>query len=209
MDTPAMPPPKKSHRLRNWLIGLGLAITALIGSAVGHAAKVAGTPDNATILSTVSRPAAPAPSTGGSSSPPGPVKLRMGDPASIGQDGVEAAAVIISHVLVSSEPVDQYSEGPQNGYFVAVHVEVKATASLTSRFDINPLDFYALSASTHYDEGDGNAYEGPHNAAELNATTLNAGESADGWLLFDLPRAHGKIVYAPNLGGHPLADWTF
>ena len=33
-------PPKKSHRLRNWLIGIGLAIAVLIGGAVGCAAIV-------------------------------------------------------------------------------------------------------------------------------------------------------------------------
>ncbi len=44
---------------------------------------------------------------------------------------------------------------------------------------------------------------------ELNATTLNASETASGWLLFDLPSPHGKIVYAPNLDGQPLAYWKF
>jgi hypothetical protein len=141
--------------------------------------------------------------------PAGPVDLRLGDPAPISQDGASAATIILSKRGISSQPIDQFSTGPQNGYFVAIRVDVSADASLTSGFDINPLDFYALSGNAHYDEGDGNAYEGPHNGAELNATTLNAGETASGWLLFDLPSPHGKIVYAPNLDSQPLAYWKF
>lgn len=209
MPTPAMPLKKSRRRLKNWLIGLGLATTVLIGGAVGHTARVAGNPDDPAIPGTVSSAPPSAAGTGRFTTPSGPVELQMGDPASIGQNGVEAATLIISHAIVSWQPIDQYAECPQNRYFVAVHVEVKAAASLTSGFDVNPLDFYALSGSTHYDEGDGNAYEGPHNAAELNATAFNAGDSGSGWLLFDLPTAHSKIVYTPNLYGRPLADWTF
>jgi Domain of unknown function (DUF4352) len=113
---------------------------------------------------------------------------------------------VLREPAVSTQPTDEFSQGPQNGYFVSVHVTVNATAD---GFDIDPLDFYALSGTTHYDEGDGNAFEGPDNANELEATTLNAGESANGWLLFDLPSPHGQIVYAPNLNGEPLAYWDF
>ena len=44
MLTPQMyeAPPKKSHRLRKWLIGLGLAVTVLIGGAVGCARRFRG-----------------------------------------------------------------------------------------------------------------------------------------------------------------------
>jgi len=211
MLTPPMSPPKKSHRLRNWLTGIGLAVAVLVGGAVGCAAIAGSALNSAANPSSVSSSHAASPPSGGTSSaaPSGPVELQLGTPASISQNGTDAATVVIGDPVVSSQPVDQYSEGPQNGYFVAVHVRASAAAGLTDGFDINPLDFYALSRSSHYDEGDGNAYEGPHNAAELNATTLNAGETASGWLLFDLPRPHGKIVYAPNLDGQPLAYWTF
>lgn len=213
MITPPMPPLRKSHRVRNWLIGTGVTIIALIGGLVGCAAILGGALHQAANPDTVSsqRPPATAPqaSTANTPTPAGPIELRLGDPASISQDGASAATIILRKRTISSQPVDQFSSGPQNGYFVAIHVEVSADPSLNSGFDINPLDFYALSGSAHYDEGDGNAYEGPHNGAELNATTLNAGETASGWLSFDLPTPHGKIVYAPNLDGQPLAYWKF
>ena len=208
-----MPPPRKTHRLRNWLVGIGLAIAALIGGATGCAALAGNVLNQAANPNSVSTsqaaPSSGTASTASSPAPSGPVALQLGVPASISQNGAAAATVVISDPIVSSQPVDQYSDGPQNGYFVAVRVRASAVSGLTDGFDINPLDFYALSGRAHFDEGDGNAYEGPHNAAELNATTLNAGEAASGWLLFDLPRPHGKIVYAPNLDGQPLAYWKF
>ena len=30
-----------------------------------------------------------------------------------------------------------------------------------------------------------------------------------GYLYFDVPSAHGKIVYAPNSDGQPLAKWSY
>ena len=214
MLTPSMPPPRPRHRLRNWLIGIGLAAVVLIGGAAGCTALVGSALTNAARPNSVS-PTHPA-SQGGavsgaasSPSPSGPVELSLGDPASVSQDGTDAATVIIGRREVSSHPAGQFSDGPQNGFFVAVHITVRASAGLSDGFDINPLDFYALSGHAHYDEGDGNAFEGPRSNGELDATTLNAGETASGWLLFDLPTRHGRVVYAPNLDGPPLAYWKF
>jgi hypothetical protein len=204
---------KKSHRLRTWLIGISVAIATLIGGLAGCAALVGSTVSNAAnpnSISTHSRAHTDSPaSVADSATPSGAAELQLGDTALISQDGTDGANIVLTTRVVSSQPADQYSDGPQNGYFVAVRVRVNAVNGLTSGFNINPLDFYALSDSIHFDEGDGNAYEGPHNAAELTATTLNAGESASGWLLFDLPSPHGKIVYSPNLDGQPLAYWKF
>jgi hypothetical protein len=30
-----------------------------------------------------------------------------------------------------------------------------------------------------------------------------------GYLYFDVPSAHGKVVYAPNSDGQPLAEWSY
>jgi hypothetical protein len=206
-------PPKKGHRLRNWLIGIGLAVAVLIGGAVGCAAIVGSTLNTAANPDSISSHGAAhtgsRSSAAGSAAPSRPAELRLGDSALINQDGTDGATVMLTTRSVSSQPADQFSDGPQNGYFVAVRIKVNAVDGLTSGFNINPLDFYALAGRAHYDEGDGNAYEGPYSEAELNATTLNAGETATGWLLFDLPARHGKVVYAPNLAGQPLASWAF
>ena len=215
MLTPQMyqAPPKKSRRLRNWLIGISLAVAVLIGGAAGCAAVVgsalntAASPDSVSSHSAVHTGLRS--SLDGSAAPTRPTELRLGGSALINQDGTDGAAITLTTRSVSPQPADPFSDGPRNGYFVAVRIIVNAVNGLTSGFNINPLDFYALTGSAHYDEGDGNASEGPHSEAELNATTLNAGETATGWLLFDLPSPHGKVVYAPNLAGQPLASWAF
>jgi len=214
MYAPPIPPPvNKGHRLRNWLIGIGVSIVAVIAGVAGCAALVGSAADHIANPNSVASQANAGNShpAGVVSTPPpsGPVELQLGDSASISQNGTDAATIVVGRLATSAQPVDSFSEGPQNGYFVAVHVTATGAAGLTNGFDINPLDFYALSGTTHYDEGDGNSFEGPHNSAELEATTINAGETATGWLLFDLPSPHGKIIYAPNLDGQPLADWTF
>jgi hypothetical protein len=217
MFTPPMTPPRRTHRLRNWLLGTGAAAVVLVAGLGGCAALVSSAanhvanPDAASAAGAASggtgatAPATPA----DSSAPAGPVSLPLGDPMSVSQDGSDAATIVLGRKVISDHAADAYSEGPQNGYFVAVHVSVTGAAGLTSGFDINPLDFYALTGSTHYDEGDGNAYEGPEASADLSATSLNAGEQAGGWLVFDLPAPHGQIAYAPNLDGQPLAYWKF
>jgi len=43
-------------------------------------------------------------------------------------------------------------------------------------------------------------------SARVEPTTINAGETATGWLLFDLPSPYGKIVYALTLDGQPLGS---
>lgn len=203
MTTPAIRP-HKTHRPRYWPAGIAVTIITLTASVTGCAtlsASQASSPNSASTRSA----GAPA----GTAAPSGPAELPLGNAASISQGGAAAATIFLDQLEVSSQPADQYSQGPQNGYFVVIRVRVTGAAGLTSGFDINPLDFYALAGSTHYDEGDGNAFEGPHSGDNLSATTLNAGESTVGWLLFDLPSPHGKVVYAPNLGGQPLAYWKF
>jgi hypothetical protein len=45
--------------------------------------------------------------------------------------------------------------------------------------------------------------------SELGYTTLAAGETASGKLVFDVPSRHGQIVYAPNYDGQPVAEWSY
>jgi hypothetical protein len=44
---------------------------------------------------------------------------------------------------------------------------------------------------------------------ELTASTLNSGETATGQIVFDVPSAHGQIVYAPGLNSQALASWNY
>ena len=74
-----------------------------------------------------------------------------------------------------------------------------------------PLDFHAVVHGQHYDEGNGHAYEALTSAQSGQdlSSTLSAGETATGYLAFDVPAVHGTIVYAPNSDGQPLATWSY
>ena len=60
----------------------------------------------------------------GSAAPAGPAELRLGGSALINQDGTDGATITLATRVVASQPVDPFSDGPQNGYFVAVRVTV-------------------------------------------------------------------------------------
>ena len=210
-------PPPKRHRLRKWLliltgvvaafIGLVVALAVGLGSAANHAANpnsAASTPPAATSQpATPSEPATPAPA--------GPASLAMGDPATINTGDTLSATVVVSHPVTSSQPADPtYGSRPQNGYYVVVTATATADQSYNGGFDINPLDFYALSGGSHYGEDNGNAYNALTDInSELSPVTLAAGETTSGKLAFDVSSPHGYIVYAPNLDGQPLAEWKY
>jgi hypothetical protein len=142
--------------------------------------------------------------------PTGPAVVQLGTAAPITENGSDAATVTVSDYHASTSPVDQYSEGPANGYFVTFTATDVANSSFTSGFTASPDDFYALVNGQHYGITDGNALEGLSDASsELSFTNLAASETASGKLSFDVPSAHGLIVYAPNLNGQPVVEWKY
>ena len=138
--------------------------------------------------------------------------LAMGDTETLGSNdtGATEGTATVSHPVIATQPADQYGSAPQNGYFVIVTVAATADQGYTGGYDVYSGDFYALSGGSHYTEGNGNSYSAlADSSAELGYTTLAAGESTSGKLVFDVPSRHGYIVYAPNLDGQPLAEWKY
>lgn len=91
-----------------------------------------------------------------------------------------------------------------------VHVSATADSSYTRGWFVSESDFYDLVSGSHYTNGNGNAFDAlTSGQANSLSTQLAAGEAADGWLSFDVPRRHGKIVYAPNSNGQPIAEWSY
>jgi hypothetical protein len=217
--TQSQPPPQprrprwpRRHPVLTIFLGVflaGIALLIALGAVLSSAANQITQPDQA------SPAAAPAASSAASTyTPPpvpaGPPVAAVGESMTVTQDGQDAATVTVLRVETSTQPVDQYSYGPAKGYFVSVLVRYRAKNTYTGGFDVSPLDWYAKTGSQHFDEGDANAYEGPHGMnGELDSPTLSAGETTTGWLLFDLPSAHGKIAYAPNYTGGALGYWRF
>lgn len=187
------------------IIVVVIAISAMLSSAANQALKPAkvGGQQPSHSSSAPAQPGKTAPV------PNGAPTLPLGTPLPVEQGGNNAAVITATKVSTTTHQT-QYGEPPQNGYFVTVKVKVKILPGYTQGFDINPLDFYATVNGTHYDEANGTSLTGaPGSDSQIDATTLNAGESSSGTLVFDLPGTHGKIAYSPNLEGGPLAYWKF
>jgi hypothetical protein len=135
-----------------------------------------------------------------------PVTLNVGETLTITQNGVDVGTATISSVDATSQPADQYSKGPANGYFVTAQVKFHVRNDFTEGFYINPFDFYAVVRGQDYEYSNGNSNWVP---STFNYATLKAGETASGTLVFDVPARHGKIAYTPVISGGPIAFWKF
>jgi hypothetical protein len=44
---------------------------------------------------------------------------------------------------------------------------------------------------------------------DLDYVQLNKGETAEGWMLFDVPAKHGQIVLVNSFDNSKIAIWSF
>lgn len=145
--------------------------------------------------------------------PSGPQQVTMGQSITITDTsaGTTEGTVTVVSASVTTQPAQSFANAPANGFFVVVHISAAADQSYTSGFNVSSIDFYVKSAGQHYTDGNGNAF-GALTDQQSNqniSATLAAGETASGWIAFDVPRPHGFVVYAPNFNGQPLAEWAY
>jgi uncharacterized protein DUF4352 len=127
----------------------------------------------------------------------GPKKWAMGYKSTIFDD----SKTDILHLTVSAPKTvtDPYLK-PDNGRYLAVTVVYEA---LQPAQDINPFDLIAVTKSGERLQP---AF-GPQVGNQLNAATLNTGETAKGTVVFDVPKTGVVgIAYAPS--GQILGTWT-
>lgn len=93
---------------------------------------------------------------------------------------------------------------PERGLFLGVYVKTRAFED-----DVTSLwgDIYVTQRGHHYD---GDAYADGFTPA-LDYVNLHKGETAEGWLVFDVPAKHGQVVLASDTinEGAKLATWDF
>jgi Domain of unknown function (DUF4333) len=90
---------------------------------------------------------------------------------------------------------------PQHGLYMGAYVTAHA---LADGQDI--LDIYALVGGHHYN---GDAITGSTAFDPiLDYVTLNTGERASGWLVFDVPARHGQLVLS-DVNAHTVAVWKY
>jgi hypothetical protein len=114
--------------------------------------------------------------------------------------GDEVLRVQVARVSFSGG--DEFNE-PERGQFMGAYIKVKALADdQTSLWG----DFYVTMRGHHYD-ADACCPEGFK--PELDYVDLNEGETAEGWLIFDVPARHGQVVLGQSFGGGKIATWSF
>jgi hypothetical protein len=136
------------------------------------------------------------------STKPEVARNKVGDTATLvnSDTNEEVSRVQVDRVKFSTG--DEFNQ-PERAYFLGVHVKVKALAD-----DQNSMwgDFYVLMRGYHYDAG-GCCPEGFK--PELDYVDLNTGETAEGWLIFDVPAKHGQVVLGQSFGGGVIGTWSF
>jgi hypothetical protein len=207
---PTPHPPKRQRRLpRNRWIGNGngvLILLAIIGAVAsnsgttahrsGTAVTTPTTPSSAPADETfpdegITQTTAAATATG-----------RVGETVTLSEasSGEEVAQVVVDRVKVAGG--DEYNR-PDRGLWLGVHVKTKALADgQTSLWG----DLYVVERGHHYD-ADGCCPEGF--TPDLDYVDLNEGETAEGWLVFDVPARHGQVVLKNSSDDSKIATWTF
>jgi hypothetical protein len=162
-------------------------------------------------FATVSQPNAAGSPSAASSSPAAPGMLSQGQSSTLSDSSnATIGTLTVSLDAVTTQSADGSGNSPVNGWFVVMEVKAAADPSYTAGWPVYLSDFYALVGNSHYDEGNGNAFDaltsGQQNTLD---TTLAAGETTTGWISFDVPSRHGEIVYAPNSNGQPVVEWSY
>src|SRR5262249_40617712 len=96
-------------------------------------------------------------------------------------------------------------EHPRHGLFMGAHVRVRALAD--QQDTASAAEMSALVGGHRY-AGDVvslmRAFDPP-----LDYMLLHNGQQAAGWLVFDVPARHGRLVMRDIVDGHQLAVWKY
>jgi hypothetical protein len=204
--TPTTPPPPRKRR--RWARRIGLGLLALVALTIGIVVANSGTHVTVTPPAPAGHTAPASPAAPAAPKTPSTMGLALGQSVTVDDNDMGYhGTVTITGAKVVTGPQTEFGSAPAHGYFVIA--TLKAAAASGGQLDINPLDFYAKANSQHIGTTDGNAMGAIDSSQELTASTLNGGETATGQVVFDVPSAHGQIVYAPGLNSQALASWNY
>ena len=198
----------RPRRRRRWLRRIALGLAALVALIIGITVASSGTHVTVTPPAPAGHSSPASPAAPAAPKAPSTMGLALGQSVTLSDTGLGYhGTVTITGAKVATGPQAEFGSAPAHGYFVIA--TVKATATSGGQLDINPLDFYAKAKGQHIGTMDGNAMGAIDSSQELTASTLNGGETATGQIVFDVPSAHGQIVYAPGLNSQALASWNY
>ena len=198
----------RPRRRRRWLRRIALGLAALVALIIGITVASSGTHVTVTPPAPAGHSAPASPAAPAAPKAPSTMGLAPGQSVTVSDTGLGYhGTVTITGAKVVTGSQAEFGSAPAHGYFVIA--TVKATTASGGQLNINPLDFYAKANSQHIGTMDGNALGAIDSSQELTASTLNGGETATGQIVFDVPSAHGQIVYAPGLNSQALASWNY
>lgn len=210
-QAPDPAPPRRKPKWYASPLFWTVTLVGLIGLLV--AVVVIAAPSQRATTSAPQATAAPAPeptpTTGetfpdeGVSEPTKPevVHNRVGETATLIETDTGREVAKVQVVKVRFSAGDEFNR-PERGNFLGVYVKTKALADdQTSLWG----DFYVTMNGHHYD---GDAYAEGFEPS-LDYIDLNAGETAEGWLVFDVPARHGEVVLAQSDGSGKIGTWKF
>jgi hypothetical protein len=107
------------------------------------------------------------------------------------------------HVIDVTVARKKVSTGSQfeepDGVYIGFFIRVKAFKD-----GISVPGFYALTGGKRYEQTFATGFE-----PGLDAYEVNKGETAEGWLVYDVPSRSGKLVMKEFLSDEPQATWTY
>jgi hypothetical protein len=218
-DQQPPPPPPKPKRQRQFLIskitvgvtaGITLFIVCMLVVAAmlisGHSPQVRAT---STTAASGFAPPASAPSDQSfpdegitQTTKPEVSHKKVGETGTLfdPETGTDLERVSVDRVKFAGG--DEFNK-PERGLWLGVHVKTRALADGQSSLW---GDIYVVISGHHYD-GDGCCPDGFTPA--LDYVDLNEGETAEGWLVFDVPARHGEVVLKDSMSDVKLGTWTF
>jgi hypothetical protein len=88
---------------------------------------------------------------------------------------------------------------PSRGLYMGAYLKAQVLHNTDLTWDL-----YAVVNGHHYDATFASGFEPPFESVDLGA-----GETNEGWMVFDVPTRHGQLVLIDALSNAKVATWTF
>lgn len=193
------PPPRKRHTGRNIALAvLGIVVAlGVIGALVGDDPTTTTAPGAGGGPDTTAAPGQPEETTAPETTAKGgPATAKVGETLQFEDSfGDHAVDVTVARKKVST---GGEFDKPQ-GVYVGLFVQVKAYQD-----GISVPGFYVLAGGKRYEQTFTTGFE-----PGLVAFEVNKGETAEGWLVFEVPSRSGRFVMKEFASDKPQAIWSF
>jgi hypothetical protein len=203
------PPPQPPKAPAPWykrpiiLIPLVLVVLVIVGSIAGGGGSKPSNSAPTTAASAANTQPAPSADTKtpvtNPPKPSGPPTAHLGETVSF-QDSFGKHSADITVVREKGSTGSTFLP-PDNGRYVGLFVRVKAFQD-----GISVPSFYVIQKRKHYDSTCCTTGFTPELSAFSN---LNKGETAEGWIIFDVPSPNGRLVMQEFASNNVQATWLY